>query len=262
MIKIGTSGYSFKDWAGTFYPEDIQPGKMLDFYKDHFKLVEINSTYYRIPHPAVFAKIAEKVPDDFEFIVKTHSSLTHSAKPSIESMNELFIAVDPLIRTGKMKGFLAQFPYAFKNTPRSWDILKGARQACRAFPLYAEFRHNSWLDDKVYDFLRENNIGYVDVDEPPLQGLIPPQVILTTNTGYIRFHGRNRRTWWNAEEGDRYDYEYSEEELREWLPFIEKIASATSDTYIFFNNCHMGQAVKNAKMMRDMIKNQLGLEVV
>ena len=262
MIKIGTSGYSFKEWVGNFYPQNIKPGKMLDYYQEHFNTVEINSTYYRLPHPKIFENIVKKVPHDFEFIVKVHNSITHGAKKNLDSIKELFIGIDPIIRAGKFKGFLAQFPYAFKYSDKNLEHLAKVRKECRGFPLFIEFRHISWLRDEVYQFLQQNNTGYVNVDEPPLHGLIPPQILVTNNIGYIRFHGRNRRTWWDADVGDRYDYDYSREELAEWLPLIQNISAESSETFIFFNNCHMGQAVKNAKMMRDMIKDQLRLEVI
>lgn len=162
-----------------------------------------------------------------------------------------------------MKGFLAQFPYTFKAKPENLDHIIRTRRACRGFPLFVEFRNGGWLTEETYQALRDNDIGYVDVDEPSLQDLIPPQALVTNGTGYIRFHGRNEKTWWDPEEGDRYDYLYSEDELKEWLLLVKEVAEkASSDTYLFFNNCHMGQAVKNARMMRDLIKNQLGLEVV
>jgi uncharacterized protein YecE (DUF72 family) len=262
MIKIGTSGYSFKDWVGPFYPPGIESGKMLDFYRLHFQTVEINSTYYRIPHPAVFYKIADKTPGDFDYIVKVNKEATHIANRNVNSMESLLLAVKGLIEAGKLKGFLAQFPYSFKTNDVNLEHLKVLKNSCRGFPLFVEFRNETWLKEGVKDFLKENNIGYVDVDEPALQGLIPPQTLVTNGIGYIRFHGRNRNHWWNPSEGDRYDYEYSVAELREWLPLVENIAQCASDTYLFFNNCHMGQAVKNAKMMRDMIRDQLRMDVI
>jgi len=262
MIKIGTSGYSFKDWLGAFYPANLQPGKMLDFYQNHFSAVEINSTYYRLPHPKVFYNIAQKVPPHFDFIVKTHQTVTHKRKEIQQSMADLFLAVDALIQENKMKGFLAQFPYAFKFSPANLQYLAELKGCCRAFPLYVEFRHGSWLKDEVIAFFKENSIGYVNVDEPSLHDLLPPQALVTNSFGYVRFHGRNRLAWYDPEMGDRYDYEYSLDELKEWLPLVEAVASAASDSYLFFNNCHMGQAVRNAKMMRDLLKDQLNLEVV
>ncbi len=262
MIRIGTSGYSFKDWVGTFYPKGIKPGQMFDHYIGHFHTVEINSTYYRIPHAKVFINIANKAPEGFDFMVKVNRRLTHQKAPDIESMQDLFLAVEPLIDAGKIAGFVAQFPYSFKLSPDNLKSVIAARRACRGFPLFAEFRHISWAADEVYHALAENDVGYIDVDEPYLYNLIPPQSIVTNGTGYVRFHGRNRRTWWDSSEGDRYDYEYNEGELREWLPLIREIDSAASNTYLFFNNCHMGQAVKNAKMMRDILQKDLGLEAI
>ena len=263
MIRIGTSGYSFKNWVGPFYPENTKPSGMLDYYTGQFKTVEINSTYYRIPHPKVFEGIAKKIPIDFDVIVKVNRELTHNKNHDVSTMRDIFIAVDGLIRAGKLKGFLAQFPYSFKFEHENLKHVMNARRACRGFPLFVEFRHSGWLTDEVYKTLAESDIGYVNVDEPPLSDLVPPQTLVTNGTGYIRFHGRNTRAWWDPEAGDRYDYEYSAEELQEWLPLVKKVSeSARSDTYLFFNNCHMGQAVKNAKMMRDMLKNQLNLAVV
>jgi len=264
MIKIGTSGYSFKVWVGTYYPEGIKSNKMLEHYTGDFKTVEINSTYYRIPHPKVFESIAGKVSADFDFIVKVNSEVTHKKFGNVsQSMNQLFLAVDGLNRAGRLKGFLAQFPYSFKPTDDNLGRLIKTRHACRGFPLFVEFRYGGWLTESTYKVLEVNDIGYCNVDEPSLPDLVPPQSLVTNGIGYIRFHGRNDRTWWNPEAGDRYDYEYSEAELKEWLPLVkETVERAYSDTYLFFNNCHMGQAVKNAKMMRDLIKNQLNMEVV
>ena len=233
---------------------------MLDYYVLHFNTVEINSTYYSMPHPAVFAKIDEKTGPDFDFIVKVNRDTTHKRLPTPLPMHKLMTAVEPLMLSGKLRGFLAQFPYSFKYSPQNLQYVLETRRLSRGIPLLVEFRHDSWLRDDVYRALDENLAGYVDVDEPRLPKLIPPQTIVTGGIGYIRFHGRNRDTWWDISRGDRYDYEYSEDELKEWLPLIEQIASSASDTYLFFNNCHMGQAVKNAKMMRDLIHNQLKLD--
>jgi len=203
-IKIGTSGYSFDDWKGTFYPKDIEKGKMLDFYVQHFPVVEINSTYYRIPHPAVMANIEKKTPNGFEFIIKVPQAVTHQRK-------EIEAAVDD-----------------------------------------AEFRHNGWVNRDMYNYLRENSIGYAAVDEPQLPGLLKPDMFSTTNTAYLRLHGRNGEKWWNG--GPlRYDYNYSHEELRQWKEKIIKMEDKAKKMYIFFNNCHLGQAIKNAHDMMNLL---------
>jgi uncharacterized protein YecE (DUF72 family) len=254
MFRIGTSGYSFEDWRGAFYPQDLPKGKMLDFYATQFDTVEINSTYYGIPSPSVFLHMANKTRDDFHFIVKVHADVTHKRKDSAESIQKLLEAVKPLEDAGKLQGFLAQFPYSFKNNPDSRKHLKEVRAALGDHKLFAEFRHRSWLTEKVLDGLKEYDIGFVSVDEPQIGLMMPPEAHVTNGVGYVRFHGRNSETWYDHDKGDRYDYLYSEQELQEWIPRIQQLESHASLIYLFFNNCHLGQAVKNAKMMKELLE--------
>jgi len=254
-ILIGTSGYSFADWIGEFYPIGIKKGKMLDYYKDHFPAVEINSTYYRIPHPSVFYHMADKVPEDFEFIVKTHSSFTHEREKAEENFDRFFEAVKPLIDAGKLKGYLAQFPWSFRYSAACLKYIIDSRSRFGNIPLFVEFRNADWDREEVYRSLKDNEIGICCVDEPRLDGLFPPRAIATTSIGYVRFHGRNERDWWKARPGsDRYNYDYKKEELADWLKKIDMLRQETEKIYLFFNNCHLGQAVKNAKMMMEMMQ--------
>jgi uncharacterized protein YecE (DUF72 family) len=251
-IKIGTSGYSFEDWKGPFYPTDTKKGKYLDYYIKYFPTVEINSTYYRIPHPAVMANIEKKTPENFEFIIKVPDTLTHKRKDITEAVRQFNECIKPMQESGKLKGLLAQFPYSFKFSPVNLDYLKRCREILQPQKLFIEFRHDSWVNRTMYDSFRKNGIGYVAVDEPPLRGLLNPDMFNTTDTAYIRLHGRNAEQWWNGG-ALRYDYDYSDEELNEWKKKIEKMKDKAKKLYIFFNNCHLGQAVKNAReMMRKL----------
>ena len=244
-IKIGTSGYSFDDWKGNFYPEDIQKGKMLDYYVDHFSVVEINSTYYRIPHPAIMTNIEKKTPSGFEFIIKVPQVVTHKRKEIEAAVNEFRECLKPIEDAGKLKGLLAQFPYSFKFSPKGLEYIKYCRELLKPHPFFAEFRHNGWVNRDMYNFLKYNSIGYAAVDEPQLPGLLKPDMFNTTDTAYLRLHGRNGEKWWNGG-ALRYDYNYSHEELLEWRKKILKMEDKAGKMYIFFNNCHLGQAVKNA----------------
>lgn len=255
-IAVGTSGYSFDDWEGPFYPRGLPKGKRLDFYKDHFKATEINSTYYRIPHPAVFANIVRKVGDDFEFMVKTHRSFTHDRK-DLENQTEAFReSLKPMIESGKLRGYLAQFPFGFKYNRQNIDHILAGRDLFGDVPLFVEFRHASWDRPDVYDELRRNGIGFCCVDEPDLAGLFPPKTEITTGVAYIRLHGRNAANWW-GKGGDRYDYLYSKEELLEWKEKIDGLKSKADKIYLFFNNCHLGQAVRNARMFVELMQTDL-----
>jgi uncharacterized protein YecE (DUF72 family) len=257
-IIVGTSGYSFADWIGPFYPEGVPKGKMLDFYKDHFRAVEINSTYYRIPHAAVFYNMAKKVSPDFEFIIKTHRSFTHDRKDLKENAEAFNEAIKPLKDSGTFHGLLAQFPWSFRFSPSNLQYLIDGRDFFSNAPLFVEFRNVGWDRSEVYASLSDNDIGFCCVDEPRLEGLFPPKVLTTTSVGYVRFHGRNSVDWWHPRKGsDRYNYSYKKEELADWLKKIEQLRKNTEKVYLFFNNCHHGQAVKNAKMMMEMLQLKL-----
>ena len=256
-IEIGTSGYSFLDWIGPFYPDGIEKGKMLDFYVQHFNSVEINSSYYSIPHPKVFEAMIKKVPENFEFIVKAHKSLTHERKDIMEPTSRFREALLPFKETNLLSGVLLQFPYSFKYSNESLNYVKRACDLLIGQDVFAEFRHRSLIREEVFQTLERERVSFVSVDEPALEGLIEADAFTTTETGYIRLHGRNTQTWWSGG-GERYDYLYDERELQEWSKKIEEMKKKTRKIYIFFNNCHHGQAVQNAKMMLDLLKSDRG----
>ena len=124
------------------------------------------------------------------------------------------------------------------------------------YPLFVEFRNRSWNRPEVFQLLQDNDIGYVNVDQPLLRGLLPPQDRVTTRTGYIRFHGRNKKEWWEGTNQTRYDYLYTREELEEWMIRIAQVLKKSYKTYIFFNNHPQGKAVQNARMLKEMLEAQ------
>jgi len=251
-IRVGTSGYSFEDWRGNFYPQTVDKGKMLDYYVQHFSAVEINSTYYGIPHPRVFENMIRKAPAGFDFMVKVPQSFTHQRADYHQDVTRFREALEPLAASGKLSGLLAQFPFSFKYSADGLDYLSICRDTVAPHPLFVEFRNNGWVNREMYDRLRTEGIGYVAVDEPQLRGLLKPDCFATTDTAYIRLHGRNEEHWWKG--GPlRYDYNYSDEELEYWKEKVRKIMNKTSATYVFFNNCHLGQAVRNATQFAAML---------
>lgn len=258
-IKIGTSGYSYDDWRIHFYPSEISKSQMLNFYSKYFNTVEINSSYYHIPTTNTFQQIAIKTPSDFEFIVKVNQETTHRRKENEQAINQLKESLKPMIESGKFKGLLAQFPYSFKNNEQNRKYLFQSKKLIGDIPLFVEFRNNTWLDEHLAQFLKDNNIGYVNVDEPAIKGLLPKQDIVTTDVAYIRLHGRNEKDWWGGLGSSRYDYEYNEDQLKEWLTNISNILKKTYKTYIFFNNHPNGQAIRNAQQMMKILNDQLDL---
>jgi len=260
-VKLGTSGFSYQDWRNHFYPPEIPKSRMLPFYCRYFQTVEINSSYYAIPSLKTIRALLEKTPDHFEFIFKTNRETTHVRKENRQAMLQLITALQPLSETGKLKGLLAQFPYSFKNKEKNRRYLAETKKYAATLPLFVEFRHASWNTPQLVDFLKEHDVGYVNVDEPQIPGLLPPQAIVTTDTGYIRFHGRNAADWWSGKGSARYDYSYSREELKGWLTNISQILQKTYKTYIFFNNHPRGQAIRNVQDMSTLLNDQLQLKL-
>jgi len=254
-VLVGTSGYSFADWVGRFYPEGIRKGDMLSFYSKHFPAVEVNSTYYRIPNPAVLRQMEKKTPPEFEFVIKAHKSMTHTLDAGKDTYSAFMDALAPVQEAGKFSGVLLQFPWGFKQSSRAERHLASLRENLPGVPLFAEFRNSSWIRDETFSLLEDLEIGYCCVDEPRLKGLVPPVARLTSGAGYVRMHGRNARNWWGRSGGgDRYDYLYSREELVDWVEKIRGLAAKAKKTYVFFNNCHAGQAASNAKLMQELLR--------
>ncbi|MFH1680205.1 MAG: DUF72 domain-containing protein [Candidatus Eisenbacteria bacterium] len=255
MILVGTSGFSFDDWVGVFYPPYLKKSEHFAWYLRHFPALEVNSTYYRIPARSLFERWARLAPDRYPFIVKLHGDVTHKRRNTRDSIANLVRAVEPLRAAGKLAGWLAQFPWSFREGQEERRYLSEVRSLLPSDdPLFAEFRRDEWDNGETYRFLEEEKIGFCAVDEPRLTGLMPPVAKATNGIGYVRLHGRNAKAWWGPEgSGDRYDWLYSDQELREWVGRIRDLDRETSRAFVFFNNCYAGQAVRGAKRMQELL---------
>ncbi len=254
-VRIGTSGYSFKDWVGPFYPAGTRPAAQLEYYTRHFDCLELNVTYYRIPDAKLIAGIEQRTPAGFAFVVKLHSDITHKLSRDAALDAAFHAAVQPLRDAGKMHGLLAQFPYGFRNTQENRAFVAELRERFAADALFVEFRRDEWAAPPVFTFLRRLRLGWVCVDEPALPGLVPPVALATTDVAYVRLHGRNKATWYSGGQAgaDRYDYSYTEPELRQWAEKTRQLAGEARQTFVFFNNCHGGQAPANAETFQALL---------
>lgn len=254
MIRIGTSGFSYPEWRGTFYPEKLPQREMLAFYARHFGAVEINSTYYHIPPARNMAAMAKRAEGGLEFAIKAHQDMTHDRDKYAGALPLFREALVPLQEANALGCVLVQFPFSFKSIPANVDFLRRIAGDLAPLPLVVEFRHVSWTGDETFNLLGDLKAAYCCVDEPRLPNLPPSIVRATTRLAYVRFHGRNREKWWtHAEAWERYDYLYTEAELQEWVPGLRALADATEKCYAFFNNHARGQAVTNAQMLERLL---------
>lgn len=254
MIHVGTSGFSYKDWRGFFYPDDIKDSAMLPFYASRLNCVEINSSFYAVPSRATIQSLLRRTPPRFLFAMKVPRQVTH--EPSAEGVLPAFqAAVGPLNQEGRLAALLLQFPWSFRPSADAVEYLRLLGERMEWAPTVVEFRNVAWVRQETYDLLRELNFGFCCVDEPRLRGLMPPVAVVTSPLGYVRFHGCNAEKWWQHEQAyERYDYLYSEEELREWLPKVRELEAQTADLFVFFNNHYQGKAPRNAQMMLRLLE--------
>jgi uncharacterized protein YecE (DUF72 family) len=252
-ILIGTSGYSYQDWVGPVYPPGTAAKDYLRLYAAEFAFAELNFSYYRQPDPRTIERMLHAVDQRFCFAVKAYKGLTHEVGNNFVAEAARFReGIAPLIEAGRLAAVLLQFPHSFHY---SADSRKHLQRLCDEFggvPAAVEFRDSAWQRDSVYAGLKARGIAYVNVDEPDLPGLPRPSAIVTAHFAYARFHGRNKTNWWTGDNASRYDYSYSDTELAEWLPRLNAMAAAATPVLVAFNNHWRGQAVGNARRLRQM----------
>lgn len=260
QIEVGTSGYSYPDWIGSFYPDGMKPDDFLGFYSEKFSSVELNFSYYRMPTPGQLSTLLKKAGPRLNFAIKANERLTHKIEPGSwkTTAAEFIAAVEPLRRADRLSAILFQFPYSFHYDPDRRRYLSDVLSMFSGIPLAVEFRNDEWHMDRVIDGLLERRVALASLDLPPLRGLPPVMDVVTAPLAYIRFHGRNSETWWGSDAALRYDYRYSEAELAVWAERVRAMVDLAERILVFFNNHIRGQAVKNAETFSAILK-QAGL---
>ena len=254
MFYCGTSGFSYDDWAGIFYPEKLPKSRWLNYYAQEFNTVEINFTYYAMPQASTMKSLADRTGEGFLFAVKANQDMTHKVQQDPSVFRAFLEALGPMAEAKKLGCILAQFPYSFGPTEANFEYLNRFRGWMEKSDLVIEFRNVGWVTPKTLDWMKDSGIGFCCVDEPQLPRLLPPCSEVTSGTGYVRFHGRNTQKWWKHDEAwERYDYTYRTEELEEWLPRIAQIGKTAANTFIFANNHWKSQAVDTIRQVRSML---------
>lgn len=251
---VGTSGFSYPDWVGTFYPPGTRPGAMLPYYARRFSIVELNFSFYRMPSPGAFEHMIKRTPPGFQFLVKMSSDVTHALQ--LGCLRQFLDAVEPLRNAGRFAGVLCQFPQSFHCTRVTSSYLRQLAGRLRGYPSFIEFRHRSWDRKELVREMAALQLGIVSVDVPAIPSLFPRRLFAVGGTVYVRFHSR-RAALWYADGKDRYDYSYGEEELENWLEDIQQLMTETERIYLLFNNCRKAQAAHNAAQVKRIIDRRL-----
>ena len=235
---IGTSGWHYEHWRNRFYPEKLVKPKWLEFYAGHFNTVELNNSFYRLPSEAAFATWRDSSPANFTFAVKVSRFITHIKKlRNTEEAVENFISKARILG-GKLGPLLYQLP---PNMHRNDEVLESFVSTLdRGLKHVFEFRHQSWLDDSVFEILRRYNVGLCVFDMPSFTC----PVVATADFAYVRFHG-STGLYWSC---------YSDEELADWAKRLVELAVNLKAVYIYFNNDAEAFAVRNAITLRAFLE--------
>jgi len=253
MILVGTSGFDYEDWQGFYYPGNLPRRSRLEYYSGHFRALELNFSYYRMPEPRRLAAMAERTAGRVSFSVKAHRSMTHERTAGETEHRAFAEALAPLREAGVLAAVLAQFPHSFSQCEENRTYL--ARLADRlARPLVFEPRDAAWAAEPVLEWLARIGVALCCVDEPALPGLMPPLARATAAPAYVRFHGRNAAKWYRHDAAhERYDWRYSAAELAEWVPRVRDLEAGAGKVLVFFNNHFQAKAVDAARLFMEML---------
>ncbi|GIV02590.1 MAG: hypothetical protein KatS3mg015_1420 [Fimbriimonadales bacterium] len=250
-VFLGTAGFHYQDWVGPFYPPNLSPSAWFEFYSKEFPCVELNASFYSWISAKTTQRFAERAPDGFRFNMKVHRSLTHEIQSVPNGIRAMLESARPLRETDHFGVFLAQFPVSFRPTAEAKRHIIALAE--RLSPLCVEFRSSDWQEGPAEVLAKQAGISVVSVDGPQISGLPEPRLEPGT-IGYLRLHGRNRKKWYDHEEAwERYDYLYSENELRELMPLANALIEEKRETYIIFNNHYGAQAVTNARQLASLL---------
>ena len=293
-IRVGTASWTDPTMtaAGVFYPQAADTAEeRLQFYASRFPVVEVDATYYALLPPETAERWAENTPEDFRFDVKAHPVLTGhpvdvtrlplDLKQELEKQGEgrrvypermpkelraeletrFAQMLEPLIAAGKLASVFVQFPPWFTATRGNVQRIEALAERWAGLPMAIEFRHTSWLHaerrERVLDLLRRLELAYVCVDEPQVEGAVPPLTEVTNpKLAVIRFHGHNVSGWQQkgATVYQRFDWLYTPEELAAWASPIRRLSSQAEEVHAVFNNCVRNYAVINAKGLSALLE--------
>jgi uncharacterized protein YecE (DUF72 family) len=270
-VRIGTAGWSYKDWDGIFYPSGMQRRKQhpLEYLARFFDTTEINTSFYGPVKPELaklWCRKVEAVNRNFLFTAKLYRAFTHSPMSVMEPTSAASIhptdedeirtreGLDAIADQGRLGALLIQFPISFKNTSLNREYLERLLRQFIEYPRVVEVRHSSWNDAETLASFTQKNVGFCNIDQPVLGRSLAPTEHVTGTIGYVRLHGRNYEQWFDSDNrNDRYNYLYSVQELAGWKERIESVAERAQTTYVITNNHFESKAGVNALELKAMI---------
>jgi len=262
-VRLGTCSFADEGLVRSWYPRGVStPKARLAYYAERFDTVEVDSPFYHLPDPAVTGRWAQRTTPEFVFHVKAHATMTHhEPAEQAQAFAEFRASLEPLELSGKLCGILLQYHPRVVKSEEAKEELSRVRALLDPLVPLIEFRHRSWLEEDeradTLSFLERQGLAYVSVDAPRTRAsnVLPPVAAATHRVAYVRFHGRNVRTWnIKAEKSwQRFDWMYSPEELEEWVEKIGRLTEEADEVYAMFNNNRDDFAPRSAAIFRGLL---------
>jgi len=262
-VRLGTCSFADEGLVKSWYPRGVStPKARLAYYAERFNTVEVDSPYYHLPDPPVTGRWAQRTPPEFVFHVKAHSTMTgHKPAEQQRAFAEFRASLEPLELSGKLRSILLQYHPRFVKSDEARKELSHVRALLDPLVPLVEFRHRSWLEEAeradTFAFLERNGLAYVSVDAPRTRAsnVVPPVAAATHSIAYVRFHGRNAKTWniRSEKSWQRFDWMYSAEELAEWVERLARLAEQADEVYALFNNNRDDFAPRSAVILRGLL---------
>jgi uncharacterized protein YecE (DUF72 family) len=258
-ILVGPAGWSYADWEGIVYPRSKPRGfHPAAFLAQYFDTIEINTSFYNPLRADVAASWVEKVRHNpsFQFTAKLWKRFTHERSASLKDEKVCKEGLAPLAAAGRLGALLLQFPWSFRNTKENHEYMSGLCVQFTEYPLVVEVRHSSWNQPEVFDRLREQGVGFCNIDQPVIGQSLAPSEYVTMPVGYVRLHGRNYEHWFTSNEqpAERYNYLYSIDELKPWAERVSNIARTAEVVFVVANNHFQGKAIANALELISLLR--------
>jgi len=264
-IRLGTCSFADEGLLKHWYPRGVSsPKARLAYYGERFDTVEVDSPYYHLPDPEVTGRWAQRTPPEFLFHVKAHATMTRHQEPTgglEQAFADFRASLEPLELSGKLRGILLQYHPRFVKSDEAKSELSRVRALLDPLVPLIEFRHRSWLEEDeradTLAFLERHGLAYVSVDAPPTRAsnVLPPVAAATHRVAYVRFHGRNVKTWnIKAEKSsERFNWMYAPEELAEWVEKLGRLTEDADEVYAVFNNNRDDFAPRSAILLRGLL---------
>ncbi|MEP7224544.1 MAG: DUF72 domain-containing protein, partial [Actinomycetota bacterium] len=264
-VRLGTCSFADEGLLKHWYPRGVSsPKARLAYYGERFDTVEVDSPYYHLPDPEVTGRWAQRTPPEFVFHVKAHATMTGHEEPAgglEQAFADFRASLEPLELSGKLRGILLQYHPRFVKSVEAKEELSRVGALLEPLVPLIEFRHRSWLEEderaETLAFLESQGLAYVSVDAPPTRAsnVLPPVAAATHRVAYVRFHGRNVKTWnIKAEKSsERFNWMYSPEELAEWLEKLGRLTEDADEVYALFNNNRDDFAPRSALLLRGLL---------